>query len=144
MPVRPSQPASYPGGRAQIDVIGTGSRVADPVQICIVDQMAGADKAKHLDPRTPETPWKPAIFWFAPTNARREGTGLSFDLEHGITFHLRPTTPYVLRLRSLDGGAVEERLVWKPIRGKSTPPEWTPPPEVFWPDDPPKVEPVAI
>jgi hypothetical protein len=141
MPVRSSQPSSYPGGRARIDVIGTGSRVADPVRICIVDQMAGADKSKHLDPRTPEMPWKPAIFWFAPTNVQREGAQLSFDLEHGITFHLRPNAPYILRLAGVDDEVVEERLVWKPVRGKSSAPEWTAPPEASWPPDPPPVNP---
>jgi hypothetical protein len=149
MPVRPSQPSSYPGGRARIDVIGAGNRVTDPVQICIVDQMAGAGKSKHLDPRTPEMPWKPAVLWFTPTNVQRDGAQLSFDLEHGITFHLRSNAPYILRLAGVDGGVVEERLVWKPIRGKSSPPEWTASSEASWPPDtPPPVpsppEPPAI
>ncbi|MGF7212488.1 hypothetical protein GGE65_007115 [Skermanella aerolata] len=141
MPVRPSQPSNYPGGRARIDVTGAGNRLADPVQICIVDQMAGADKSKHLDPRTPEMPWKPAVFWFAPTNVQRDGAQLSFDLEHGITFHLRPNAPYILRLAGADGGMVEERLVWKPIRGKSSAPEWTAPAVTSWPPEPPPIEP---
>lgn len=135
MPVRPSQPATYPGGRTLIEVIGTGDRVADPVAITIVDQTSGADKARHLDPRTPDTPWKSAVFWFPPTGVRREDGRLFFDLEHGISFHLRPNVPYVLRLQAVDGGVVEERLVWRAFRGKSSPPDWQPPPDAAWPVD---------
>ena len=133
MPVRTSQPTSYPGGRVLVAVGGDVGRIATPVLITLVDQTRGTEKAMHLDPRTPDAPWKSAVFWFPPANVRREDGQLLFDLEHGVMFHLRPNAPYLLRLQTADGGFVEERLILRAFRGKSTPPDWQPPAEAAWP-----------
>ncbi|CAO3376476.1 tetratricopeptide repeat protein [Azospirillum argentinense] len=133
MPARATQPSTYPGGRALIEVIGPPERFPDPVEICLLHQMGGVDKAKHLDPRTPDDPWKSAVFWFQPEAVARADGRLSFDLDHGVTAHLRPNIPYVMRVRGAGGTVVEERLVWKAIRGKSAPPVWTPPKGPEWP-----------
>lgn len=135
MPARATQPSTYPGGRALIEVIGPPDRFPDPVEIALLHQMGGVDKAKHLDPRTPDDPWKSAVFWFPPEAVARAEGRLSFDLDHGVTAHLRPNIPYVMRVRGAGGAVVEERLVWKAIRGKSTPPVWTPPQGPEWPKE---------
>lgn len=127
MPVRITQPASFPGGRALVEVTGDPARFAEALEIAIVDQTAGVDKARHLDPRTPEAAWKPPVFWFPPEAVRREEERLLFELDHGVTFHLRPNMPYLLRLGGVDGLPIEERMVWRPMRGRSSAPEWTPP-----------------
>lgn len=133
MPARATQPSTYPGGRALIEVIGPPDRFPDPVEICLLHQMDGIDKAKHLDPRTPADPWKSAVFWFPPEAVTRAEGRLTFDLDHGVTAHLRPNVPYVMRVRGAGGATAEERLVWKAIRGKSTPPVWEPPKGPEWP-----------
>jgi TPR repeat protein len=114
MPARATQPAGVPAGQAQVQVIGAGEIDAASLEVCISGIVDAVEK--HLDPRLTESAWTTTLVWFSPANARSEGPALLFDLEASVTWHLRPHTPYVLRLRDAHGQKREERLTWVAIR----------------------------
>ena len=129
MPARATQPAGYPAGEAQVKVTGIGAADGDTLEVCISGLLDNVEK--HLDPRLTGEAWTTAYAWFRPGSPRAEGSALLFDLEPSVTWHLRPHTPYVLRLRDGHGLRREERLTWVPIRLPSQAPQGYVPPG--WP-----------
>ena len=126
MPARATQPAEYPAGEAQVKVTGIGAADGDTLEVCISGLLDNVEK--HLDPRLTGEAWTTAYAWFRPGSRRAEGSALLFDLEPSVTWHLRPHTPYVLRLRDGHGLRREERLTWVPIRLPSQAPRGYVPP----------------
>jgi TPR repeat protein len=126
MPVRATQPAGYPAGQAQLQVTGAGAIDCDTLEVCISGLLDNVEK--HLDPRLTGEAWTTTYAWFRPCSPRIEGSALLFDLEPSVTWHLRPHTPYVLRLRDAHGLRREERLTWIPIRLPSQAPQGYVPP----------------
>ena len=49
MPARATQPAGYPSGQAQVQVIGADAVDVDTLEVCISGLLD--DIEKHLDPR---------------------------------------------------------------------------------------------
>jgi len=127
MPARATQPAGSPAGQARVQVTGPGAPAdADTLEVCISGMLDSVEK--HLDPRLSEDAWTTAFAWFRPAAVRQEGQALLFDLEPAVTWHLRPHTPYVLRLRDGAGLRREERLTWIAIRLPSQAPHGYEPP----------------
>jgi TPR repeat protein len=126
MPARATQPVGYLAGQAQVQVTGGGAVDRDTLEVCISGLLDNVEK--HLDPRLTGEAWTTTYAWFRPGSARLEGSALVFDLEPSVTWHLRPHTPYVLRLRDAHGLKREERLTWIPIRLPSQAPRGYVPP----------------
>ena len=126
MAARAIQPAGYPAGQAQLQVTGAGAIDTDTLEACISGLRDNVEK--HLDPRLTGEAWTTTYAWFRPGSPRLEGSALVFDLEPSVTWHLRPHTPYVLRLRDAHDAKREERLTWVPIRLPSQAPEGYVPP----------------
>lgn len=126
MAARAIQPPGYPAGQAQLQVTGAGDIDTDTLEACISGLRDNVEK--HLDPRLTGEAWTTTYAWFRPGSPRLEGSGLVFDLEPSVTWHLRPHTPYVLRLRDAHDAKREERLTWVPIRLPSQAPEGYVPP----------------
>jgi TPR repeat protein len=126
MPARATQPAGYPGGQAQLQITGAVAVDCDTLEVCISGLLDNVEK--HLDPRLTREVWTTTYAWFRPGSPRIEGSALLLDLEPSVTWHLRPHTPYVLRLRDAHGLKREERLTWVPIRLPSQTPQGYVPP----------------
>jgi TPR repeat protein len=126
MPARATQPGGYPAGQAQIQVTGADALDSDTLEVCISGLLDNVEK--HLDPRLTGEAWTTTYAWFRPGSPRVEGSALLLDLEPSVTWHLRPHTPYVLRLRDAHGLKREERLTWVPIRLPSQTPQGYVPP----------------
>src|SRR5512132_146304 len=126
MPARATQPAGYPAGQAQLQITGAVAIDCDTLEVCISGLLDNVEK--HLDPRLTGEAWTTTYAWFRPCSPRIEGSALLFDLEPSVTWHLRPHTPYVLRLRDAHGLRREERLTWVAIRLPSRAPQGYVPP----------------
>jgi TPR repeat protein len=126
MPARATQPAGYSSGQAQVQVTGGGAVDVDTLEVCISGLLDSVEK--HLDPRLTGEAWTTTYAWFRPGSPRADGATLLFDLEPSVTWHLRPHTPYVLRLRDARGLKREERLTWVAIRLPSQAPQGYVPP----------------
>jgi Sel1 repeat-containing protein len=126
MPARATQPAGYASGQAQVRVTGADAVDIDTLEVCISELLDGVEK--HLDPRLTGEAWTTTYAWFRPGSPRADGSALSFDLEPSVTWHLRPHTPYILRLRDARGLRREERLTWVAIRLPSRAPQGYVPP----------------
>ncbi|MBK8175039.1 MAG: SEL1-like repeat protein [Rhodospirillales bacterium] len=114
MPARATQPAGYPAGQAQIQVVDAGEVDTDSLELCCSGMQGAVEK--HLDPRLTDDVWTTALAWFRPANPHCEGPVLLFDLDASVTGHLRPHAPYILRLRDGRGLKRDERLTWIAIR----------------------------
>jgi TPR repeat protein len=126
MPARATQPPGYSSGQAQVQVTGAGAVDVDTLEVCISGLLDSVEK--HLDPRLTGEAWTTTYAWFRPGSPRADGATLLFDLEPSVTWHLRPHTPYVLRLRDARGLKREERLTWVAIRLPSQAPQGYVPP----------------
>src|SRR5512132_681739 len=126
MPARATQPVGYSSGQAQVQVTGAGAVDVDTLEACISGLLDSVEK--HLDPRLTGEAWTTTYAWFRPGSPRVDGATLLFDLEPSVTWHLRPHTPYVLRLRDARGLKREERLTWVAIRLPSQAPQGYVPP----------------
>jgi Sel1 repeat len=126
MPARAAQPGGYPAGQAQVQMTGVGAVDRETLEVCISVLLDNVEK--HLDPRLTGEAWTTTYVWVRPGSPRFEGSALLFDLEPSVTWHLRPHTPYVLRLRDAQGLKREERLTWVPIRLPSQTPQGYVPP----------------
>jgi hypothetical protein len=126
MPARATQPAGYASGQAQVQVSGADAIDIATLEVCISELLDGVDK--HLDPRLTSEAWTTTYAWFRPGSPRADASALAFDLEPSVTWHLRPHTPYVLRLRDAHGLRREERLTWVAIRLPSRAPQGYVPP----------------
>lgn len=121
-------PDKHESGTAAFHVTGpVVAQIGEP-ELC---EIAIVQNDRHLDPREPEEPWKTAVYHFWPLRPRREGAGLWFEVDHGVTYHLRANTPYRLRVRSLTGAEAEEVFTLPSnTRRLSTPPgTWVSPPD---------------
>ncbi len=126
MTARLQQPPGIAAGAATLRIAGV--RVDDPraVEIAIV-QSGAVDR--YLDPRNPDDPWVTSVYRFFPVDARRDGADFVFELDYGVTWHLRPNRPYRLLLREA-GRESEDRFTGIALRQPSAPPQgWTPPPD---------------
>ena len=126
MPARAAQPVGYASGQAQVQVTSADAVDVDTLEVCISGLLDSVEK--HLDPRLTGEAWTTTYVWFRPGSPHADGSALLFDLEPSVTWHLRPHTPYVLRLRDAHGRKREERLTWVPIRLPSRAPQGYVPP----------------
>ncbi len=137
-------PDKHESGTAALQVQGAVVDVLGEPELCEIAIVQLGASERYLDPRDPDEPWKTAVYYLWPRQPRREGAALWFEIDHGVTYHLRANTPYKLRIRSL-GGAEAEEVFTLPAstRRPSTRPEgWTPPPDprgpVQAPQNPPQ------
>ncbi|MBP7658379.1 MAG: sel1 repeat family protein [Burkholderiaceae bacterium] len=126
----PTQLIQLPGASSGTATLRLrGVPIDDPaaVEIAII-QFLGDEK--YLDPRNPDAPWSPSAYWFRPLLPRLESGEALFDLEYGVTYHLRANQPYKLMLRSPDSAVTEERFVCPANQRRPTtkPEGWQPPP----------------
>ena len=143
MTVRIQQPADFPGGRALVR--GGGETRFDPHGLEIAIRRQDGESERYLDPRQPAAPWSTQRFAFPPLATRRDETGLWFELEHAVTYHMTANMSFVLFLFDRASGlTAQERAVWTGVRRlRSEPPEgWTPPPPPA-PEEPPAPPPAA-
>lgn len=125
-------PDKHESGTAAFHVTGAVvAQIGEPELCEIAIVQAGASE-RYLDPRDPDEAWKTTVYYFWPLQPRREGAGLWFEIDHGVTYHLRATTPYKLRIRSLAGGGEAEEVFTLPAntrRPSTRPSGWVSPPD---------------
>ncbi|MES2687304.1 MAG: tetratricopeptide repeat protein [Pseudomonadota bacterium] len=132
MPTRLVQFPTQPQGTGTLQISGPAlARFPAPevIELAII-QSGGVER--YLDPRNPPEPWTTAVYRFRPVMPRIEGSVLAFDIDHGVTYHLRANQPYKLLLRNtITNEEVEERFTG-PVsmrRPSQMPLDWTPPPD---------------
>jgi hypothetical protein len=134
MPTRLIQrgPEEHESGVARFEIAGpVVEKIGEP-DLCEIAIVQAGTAERHLDPRNPDEPWSTAVYYFWPLRPRRQGAAVWMEIDHGVTYHLRASQPYKLRVRSITGGAeVEEVFTLPPnMRRPSLPPgEWVPPPD---------------
>jgi Sel1 repeat len=125
-------PEEHESGVAAFQISGpVVERIGEPDLCEIAIVQAGASE-RHLDPRSPDEPWTTSVYYFWPLRPARKGALLVFEIDHGVTYHLRANQPYRLRMRSLTGAGEVEEVFTLPanMRRPSTPPSnWVPPPD---------------
>lgn len=130
MPTRPTQQDHHPSGTAALQVTGPAQAqlpIPEDIEISIV-QVGAIDR--YLDPRNPDSPWSATVFRFRPVAAKREDGVLSIEIDHGVTYHLRPNQPYKLVIRQVEGLEIEERFTGPSAMRRPAPKPvgWVPPP----------------
>lgn len=124
-------PERHASGTAAFHVTGAVvAQIGEP-ELCEIAIVQLGASERYLDPRDPDEAWKTTVYYFWPLQPSREEGGLWFEIDHGVTYHLRATTPYKLRIRSLTGAEVEEVFTLQAnMRRPSTRPVgWVPPPD---------------
>lgn len=123
-------PDEHASGVAAFQITGpVVERIGEPELCEIAIVQAGATE-RHLDPRNPDEPWSTSVYYFWPLRPARKGAAVAFEIDHGVTYHLRASQPYKLRIRPLTGGPEVEEVFTLPanMRRPSTPPkDWVPP-----------------
>ncbi|HYN58069.1 MAG TPA: tetratricopeptide repeat protein [Rubrivivax sp.] len=126
-------PDQHESGTAAFHVTGPVVAQLGEPELCEIAIVQAGASERYLDPRDPDEAWKTALYYFWPLQPRREGNGLWFEIDHGVTYHLRATSPYKLRIRSLtDAGAEAEEVFTLPAnmrRPSTRPVGWVPPPD---------------
>lgn len=124
-------PERHASGTAAFHVTGAVvAQIGEP-ELCEIAIVQLGASERYLDPRDPDEAWKTTVYYFWPQQPRREEGGLWFEIDHGVTYHLRATTPYKLRIRSLTGAEAEEifTLPANTRRPSTRPVGWVPPPD---------------
>jgi hypothetical protein len=131
MPTQVKQlgPDQHESGTFALVVTGPAAAgLADPSACQLAILMPGSAES-FLHPNDAQDPWKPAEHFMWPRKARREGAALWLEIDHGVTFHLKGSTSYGLKLRCGDGPKRSDGfLVPASIRRPSSRPTgWVPP-----------------
>ena len=109
--------------------VATRFPAPEVIELSIVQS---GDVERYLDPRNPPDPWTTSVYRFRPVMPRIEGSTLAFDIDHGVTYHLRANQPYKLLLRNtVTDEEIEERFIgpMSMRRPSQVPLDWIPPPD---------------
>ncbi|ABC23947.1 hypothetical protein F11_16150 [Rhodospirillum rubrum F11] len=109
------QPAEMRAGHVRLLCHGVSGMETGALKVSLATLDPGG--ARYLDP-TGEgaTSWTAGEHWFAPRVVAAMDGGVSIELGPEATWHLRPHTPYVLRVGGGAGGPEETRLSWPVVR----------------------------
>lgn len=118
-----------------LQVVGSAQAqlpIPEDLEISIV---LGGTPDRYLNPRKPDAPWVTEVYRFKPPSARREGAMLLIELDHAITYHIKPSQPYRLLIRQVENLEIEERFTGLGVmRRDVAKPTWTPSPTVAAPE----------
>lgn len=138
-------PDRHESGTAALQVSGPSAEALGEPELCEIAIVQLGASERYLDPRDPDDPWKTAVYYTWPRKAARESNALWFEIDHGVTYHLRANTPYKLRVRSISGAEADDVFVLPPStrRPSTRPVGWVPPPDPRGPVTAPPSVPAA-
>ena len=123
MAITVNQSRDMPAGFVRLGRSNAEKLDAATLEIGIATVDAGKG-GRYLDPSMQGAEvWSSGEAWFAPEGSAAEPPGLVLEFGPRVTWHLKPNQPYWVHLRDGKGKRAKDRMVWRPVRLPTSPPE---------------------